>query len=232
MKDSNRRMACRLSSPVTLVAAGLSLLLAVVLLAMSASAQEGGWLVVRADYGFRNQRTDVTRLFRDLITHGGVNGRIAVNNQTMGGDPVPGADKVLRVFATDGRGQQREFDYGEGGFVPADMFVVMRADDRSPRYGGGDRDDRNRPDDWGGNRGDRNGLTILRAFYGVQGKMVDVTGRVQGMVHNGTLAVASNNPSMGMDPVPGADKILIVFYQYHGQEQAAAASEGHWLSLP
>jgi hypothetical protein len=37
---------------------------------------------------------------------------------------------------------------------------------------------------------------------------------------------------MGGDPAPGGNKLLIVVYQYHGKEQAMAASEGHMLSLP
>src|SRR6202030_270701 len=60
-------------------------------------AQEEGWQIQRADYGFKNQRSDVTDILKDLIERGGVNGRVAVNNQTMGGDPAVGADKILIV---------------------------------------------------------------------------------------------------------------------------------------
>ena len=59
---------------------------------MRAAAQDEGWQIVRADYGSRNQRSDVTDILKDLISRGGVNGRVAVNNQTMGGDPAVGAD--------------------------------------------------------------------------------------------------------------------------------------------
>ena len=90
---------------------------------------------MRADYGFRNQRTDVTVLIRDLLSRGGVNGRIAVNNQTMGGDPAVGKDKTLRIFARNRNSQDHEFDYAEDGFVPVSTFVVARDDMR-----GNDRD--------------------------------------------------------------------------------------------
>jgi len=66
---------------------------------MGVGAQEEGWQIVRADYGFRNQRNDVTDILKDLVGRGGVNGQVRVNNQTMGGDPAVGKDKSLRIFA-------------------------------------------------------------------------------------------------------------------------------------
>ena len=79
-------------------------------------AQEEGWRIIRADYGYRDQRTDVTNLLTDLISRGGVNGRVAVNNQTMGGDPAVGKDKSLHIFARNRRNEEREFNFNEGGF--------------------------------------------------------------------------------------------------------------------
>src|SRR5690349_25088611 len=79
------------------------------------TAQEEGWQIVRADYGFRNQRNDVTDILKDLIGRGGVNGRVAVTNQTMGGDPAVGKDKSLRIFAKNRRNEEREFNFNEGG---------------------------------------------------------------------------------------------------------------------
>src|SRR5467141_4536063 len=89
-----------------------------------AGAQEEGWQIIRADYGFRNQRNDVTDILKDLVGRGGVNGQVAVNNQTMGGDPAVGKDKQLRIFARNRRNEQREFDFNEGGFVEVRMFDV------------------------------------------------------------------------------------------------------------
>src|SRR6266480_8076340 len=100
-------------------------------------AQEEGWQIVRAEYGFKNRRTDVSDILKDLVGRGGVNGRVAVTNQTMGGDPAVGADKSLRIIARNRRNEQREFNYREGGFVEAHMFTV-RHDDRDdhPAYYG------------------------------------------------------------------------------------------------
>ncbi len=61
--------------------------IAVTVFSTGVGAQDEGWQVVRADYGFRTQRNDVTDILKDLMGRGGVNGRVAVTNQTIGGDP-------------------------------------------------------------------------------------------------------------------------------------------------
>ncbi len=105
-------------------------------------AQDEGWQIVRADYGFRNQRSNVTDILKDLVGRGGVNGRVVVNNQTMGGDPAVGKDKSLRIFAKNRRNEQREFNFNEGAFVDVRMFDVRMMngrrddwDDRRPNQG-------------------------------------------------------------------------------------------------
>jgi len=111
--------------------------IAVAILAMTGAifsarliAQEEGWQIVRADYGFKNQRHDVTDILKDLIGRGGVNGRVAVNNQTMGGDPAVGKDKSLRIFARNRRNEECEFSFNEGGFVDARTFDVRISNGR------------------------------------------------------------------------------------------------------
>src|SRR5438046_390807 len=123
--------------------------LAVVIFAIGAGifsaevvAQEEGWQIVRAEYGFKNRRTDVTDILKDFVRRGGVNGRVAVTNQTMGGDPAVGADKSLRIIARNRQNEEREFTYREGGFVEVRMFDVRMMnprrddwDDRPAAYG-------------------------------------------------------------------------------------------------
>jgi len=200
--------------------------IAAVVIPPLAAAQDDTWQLTRADYGFRDQRTDVTQILGDLISRGGVNGRVAVNNQTMGGDPAVGRDKSLRVFATNKKNQEREFDYREGSFVEVNMFSVRHDDwgdrDRSADRNGQDRD-RGRDD---------RGLRILRGFYGVQGRTTNVTDLLRDMVRDGMLSVNVNNRSMGGDPAMGEDKVLIVIYISQGQEQAVAVREGSTLSIP
>jgi hypothetical protein len=214
---------------------------AVTLFAVGLGAQDEGWKIVRADYGFKAQRTDVTDILRDLVSRGGVNGRVLVNNQTMGGDPAVGRDKSLRIFARNRRNEDREFDVNEGGFVDARFFVVREEDrdDRVPARDDRPREDRDRADrprdDHDrdrGERGEARDLVIIRGFYGVQGRTVNVTEQLRSMVRDGVLAVRVNNQNFGGDPAIGADKVLIVIYSSHGQEQASAVREGERLIIP
>jgi hypothetical protein len=185
------------------------------------SAQDDGWQIQRADYGYRNQRTDVTDILKDLIERGGVNGKVAVNNQTMGGDPAAGKEKSLRIIARNRRNEEREFNINEGGFVDVRTFNVRRDD----------WDDRGR-NDRGRDRDDGNGLRIIRAYYGVQGRTVNVTDLLRSRVRDGALALVVTNSAMGGDPATGADKILIVVYKYQGTETATAVHEGNTLTIP
>ncbi len=188
-----------------------------------AGAQEEGWQILRADYGFKNQRNDVTDILTDLIGRGGVNGRVAVNNQSMRGDPAIGKDKSLRIFAKNRRNEEREFNIREGGFVDVGMFEVRRNrddwDDRAGNYGGRDRDD------W-------NGLRIIRAYYGIQGRTINVTELLRSRVRDGAINFVVSNSALGGDPAVGADKFLIVIYRYKGQEAATFVREGNSLLIP
>jgi hypothetical protein len=209
------------------VAIAMLLALASAVYAPRAAAQDHAWTIVRADYGFRDQRSDVTRLIQDLLSKGGVNGRVAVNNQTMGGDPAPGKEKTLRVYTRTRDNQQREFDYVEDSFLPVNLFAV-RFEENHDRDDQG-RDDRDRHDD----RDRRNSdLDIVTAYYGVQGKNINVTDRVQSLVRDNSLSLVVNNGAMGMDPAPGFDKLLIIIYRYRGREDATAAVEGHTIHIP
>jgi hypothetical protein len=186
-------------------------------------AQDEGWQILRADYGFKNQRNDVTDILKDLIGRGGVNGRVAVTNQTMGGDPAVGKDKSLRIFARNKRNEEREFTFNEGSFIDARMFEVRRDrddwNDRPGNYGGRDRDDWNR-------------FYIIRAYYGIQGRTINVTDLLRGRARDGGINFVVTNSALGGDPAVGADKYLIVIYRYQGQEAATFVREGNTLTLP
>ncbi len=56
----------------------------------------GNLQIVRAYYGLNNRTNDVSQLLRGQINNGTL--VIQVNNRNMGGDPWPGADKVLTVI--------------------------------------------------------------------------------------------------------------------------------------
>ncbi len=216
-----------------------------ILFTAGVGAQEEGWQIQRADYGFKNHRSDVTDILKDLIERGGVNGRVAVNNQTMGGDPAVGKDKSLHIFARNRRNEEREFNYNEGGFVEARMFTVRRddRDDHPANYGNRDRDDHPannvdhdrdaRPAHYGDrDREDWNSLRIIGGYYGVQGRTVNVTDVLRSRIRESVLSFVVTNSALGGDPAIGADKILIVVYRYQGKESATAVREGYSLTIP
>ncbi len=92
-------------------------------------------------------------------------------------------------------------------------------DDRRPNPG--DRDQ----DDW-------NSLKIIRGYYGVKGRTVNVTELLRSRVRDGVLTFAVTNSALGGDPAIGADKLLIVVYRYEGKESATAVREGYTLTIP
>jgi len=191
-------------------------------LSMPTGAQDDGWLIMRAEYGTRTQRNDVTDIVKDLVSRGGVNGRVAVNNQTMGGDPAVGADKHLRIWARNRRNEEREFDFKEGGFIDVRTFNVFARNDWDDRPGSyGDR-----------GRDDYPGVRIVRAYYGWQASTVNVTEVVRSRMRDGQISLVVTNSAMGGDPAVGADKILVVIYRYQGVEKAAIVREGVTLTLP
>jgi hypothetical protein len=64
----------------------------------------GSLQIVRAYYGLNNRTNDVSQLLRGQIRNGAL--AVQVNNGNMGGDPWPGADKVLTViYRVNGREQ-------------------------------------------------------------------------------------------------------------------------------
>ncbi len=75
-------------------------------------------------------------------------------------------------------------------------------------------------------------LKINNAIYGHNGKGMNVTNLIRGMVQNNTLDVKVNNKNMGGDPNVGADKSLKVEYTYQGRTMTKVAKEGDRLQLP
>ena len=212
---------------IFVIAAAVLFAAALTLFSAPSGAQDDGWTIMRAEYGTRARHKDVTDIVKDLVGSGGVNGRVAVNNQTMGGDPAVGAEKHLRIWTRNRKYEEREFEYKEGGFVDAAMFTVRR-----------DRDDWNdRPVSYGDRDRDRdreysNGLSIVRAYYGWQASTNNVTELLRSRMRDGQLSFVVTNSAMGGDPAIGADKILVVIYRNQGTEKAAIVREGYTLTLP
>jgi hypothetical protein len=202
------------------------LLAASCLFSTSARAQNGGgWQVVRANWGAGNRWMDVTNQVRRLLNGNRV---VIVNNDNMGGDPAYGAIKILRIQATNARGQSQQFTYNEGSTLNASQFY-SNGRPGGPGYPGNPGFPPPNPGYPGGGNGS---LQITRAYYGLNNRTMDVTQLLRGMVRNGTLAVPVNNNSMGGDPATGGVKVLTVFYRVQGQERTSTVREGNVLRIP
>jgi hypothetical protein len=256
---ASRKPGIQQTRRYALVLAGtFAVALAAMVFIGKAAAQSGEWQLVRAEYGFRSQRVDVTDVVRHLLWEARETGRVPVNNQTMGGDPVVGADKTLRITAENRRHERQEFDYAEGAWIDVTLFSLRpdRRDGDGWRDGDRSRDnDRIRDRDGDGRqddislreRGDRDRdrrrdeddharpaerLQIVRGYWGAQGQMVNITDKLQAMVRNGVLQVHVDNIALGGDPAIGRDKVLIVLYNANGKEQAASTKEGNTMHIP
>ncbi len=170
------------------------------LIAPWAAAQQ--YRIIRADYGWRDQRVDVTQRLRELARDNAV---FRMGNSTFGVDPAPGRVKTLRIFAKAPDGDNRTFEYREGQTVDGSAFSGWR----DGRWG--DRDDRvrDRGDD-SRDRRDSGQYVILRAFYGVPGRNVDVTDRLRELARR-DLVFRMGNSTFGIDPAHGEVKTLRIF---------------------
>jgi hypothetical protein len=182
------------------------------------AGQDDVWQITRADYGHKELRVDVMDRLNELLARVGPNGKVEVNSQNMGGDPAPGKAKSLRIFTKNRKNETREFEINEEHFVEARFFSIPR-DDWADR-------DRSRDRDEG------SGLRIIRAYYGVQGRTVNVSEVLRERVREGMVRFMVSNSTMGGDPAPGAEKVLIVVYRYQGNETATAVREGDLLTIP
>ncbi|HZV59998.1 MAG TPA: hypothetical protein VFF42_06630 [Candidatus Eremiobacteraceae bacterium] len=205
------------------------------LFSTSLAGQDESWRIVRATYGYRSQVADVTALLLDLISRGGADGKIFISNETLGGDPAPEKVKTLRIFARNYRNETREFTYAEKTALDIYPFLPPRDNRERPERVPErirDADDRYQNDDWR-DRDDYESFTIIRAFYGVNGSTANVTERLRSYArgHEG-ISMKVNNTNLGGDPAQGAEKILIVIYRFHHQEQALVVPEGDNLILP
>jgi hypothetical protein len=177
---------------------------------------------MKAEWGAGNRWQDVTNRVRALLTG---NGLVRVTNANMGGDPVYGAVKTLRIQARNSRGQSQQFNIRENNTIDASQFYNYG------RYPGNPGYPTNPGYPGGGGGGNRN-LQITRAYYGLNNRTNDVTQLLRGMVRNGTLVVQVTNNNMGGDPARGGDKVLTVIYRYQGRERTSTVKEGNTLRIP
>ena len=88
-------------------------------LAQYSQGDAGQFVILGAQYGTAAHHVDVTNRLKELARQDRV---FRMGNGTFGVDPDPGHHKVLRIFARIPNGQERFFEYQEGGTVDGALF--------------------------------------------------------------------------------------------------------------
>ncbi|HVS89067.1 MAG TPA: DUF3395 domain-containing protein [Candidatus Acidoferrum sp.] len=189
---------------------GLAILLTV---AFSSFAQSRRWELLRAEYGSGGSWVDVTERVRALVNGDSLNMR--VDNDTLGGDPTPGVRKTLRLRVRDEYRREQLLTYPE-----KESFSLSIRSGRPPMgvMGGG-----------GAMRG---GLQILRADYGIDNRLANVTSRLASAIQGDSLTLRVTNETMGGDPAEDHPKTLSVWYTYNGRVANVVVNEKDTLNLP
>lgn len=114
----------------------LALLLTAAFLPATVAAQDqGDYVILNAQYGTPEHHVDVTMRLRDLARQDRL---FRMGNSTFGIDPDHGRIKFLRIYARGPDGQERMFEYREGGTVDGAQFRGWgRGDWGSEQWDGG-----------------------------------------------------------------------------------------------
>lgn len=193
------------------------------LLAGSAMAQGGEF--VGAEWGVPGRKVDVTSRVRTFI-HDGVL-QLEVTRFNLGIDPAPHENKVLVIRLREWDGDVKDYTYPERSVARVELDPEdwhSRRDGHDRREHGFRREERQ----------DRHegGTEILRAYYGTEGRFMNVTDVLRSRIDRGRLFVHVDNYSMGGDPLPGAHKYLRVLYVQDGQRRNVVVDEKTDLRLP
>lgn len=205
---------------------------ALILFAVTVSAQQERWRLVHADYGAGNSWSDVTGTVRSLIQDHRLD--IRVDNATLGGDPAPHMAKTLQIRMENERGEAKVLTFSEKAVVQLSIYGRQDDDSRGHEQFAhdsghdGDRDDSDH--DGGYDRGAR--LHITRAMYGAEGHFTDVTGLLNSNIQNGELSLPVNNATMGGDPAYDRPKMLHIWYRFDGRDAEITVDEKGVLNLP
>jgi hypothetical protein len=89
------------------------------LAAQYSSADAGQYVILSAQYGTANRHMDVTNRLKELARQDNI---FRMGNASFGEDPDPGHVKTLRIYARGPNGQERMFEYREGGTVDGSQF--------------------------------------------------------------------------------------------------------------
>jgi hypothetical protein len=187
--------------------------------AVSSPAQIRRWELLRAEYGSGGTWVDVTERVRALVSGDSLSMR--VDNFTLGGDPAPGMRKTLRLRVRDDYGREQLLTY------PEKESFSLNIRSRDAGYPGG-------AGNYGGppQSGYGGGLQILRADYGTDNRLVNVTSRLASLIQANSLSLRVTNEAMGGDPAEDHPKTLNVWYSFNGRAANVIVNEKDTLNLP
>jgi hypothetical protein len=166
-----------------------TLIVFTILSALAAAAQK--YEIVRADYGYGNQRIDVTQRLREVVCS---QNRFRMGNSTFGTDPSPENKKSLRVYTRAPNGREQMLEYRESSTIDGSQFACRNGGN----WGGG------------GDGGDSGQYQILHAEYGTGRNHVDVTNRLRELAR-ADRTFRMGNSTFGIDPDPGQIKTLRIY---------------------
>lgn len=161
--------------------------------------------ITRARYGANNRFADVTNRLNAAIRNNSLS--MQVNNDTMGGDPIPDVAKTLTIAYT---------------YNDRSEEVVLHENQQV-----------NLPNSYSDPRNySENGLQINRAVYGWENHTADVTSRLNQQVQGDRLSLRVSDENMGGDPAPGHGKTLTVQYTIDGRASNSTVKQDDMLYLP
>src|SRR6266849_7983386 len=187
--------------------------------AFSSLAQSHRWELLRAEYGSGGTWVDVTERVRALVNGDSLNMR--VDNDTLGGDPTPGARKTLRLRVRDEYRREQLLTYPE----KESFSLSIRSSNAGYSGGAGNYGGPAQPG-YGG------GLQIMRADYGFDNRLANVTSRLASLIQANSLSLRVTNESMGGDPAEDHPKALNVWYSFNGRAANVTVNEKDTLNLP
>lgn len=165
--------------------------------------------ITKAEYGYW---ADVTQAVQNQVREGRV--EAPVNDRTL----IPQAPrKQLRVFY-EYNGQAREAYLQEGEVLrlPGSVSSVETPSVGTPLPVG---------------VGKYAALRIVSAQWGRDSRQADVASLLQGMVQSDRLSVRAEVRTLG-DPARGADKELVVVYEFQARRYEERVREGGTLNIP
>ena len=164
--------------------------------AVAQPRDEGEYLILSAQYGSEYHHVDVTGRLKELARH---DLTFRLDFRTFG-DPDPGHQKALRIYARGPNGHERMFEYLDGSVIDGARF---RGWGRGEWGNGG----------WSGNwnvAAAEGEFLILNAQYGSERHHVDVTNRLKELARH-DLTFRLEVGAFGVDPDPGHQKALRIY---------------------